>query len=262
MSNDALLYEKRDAVAWLILNRPQAMNAINTEMIDLYERYLPMIAADDSVRVLVITGKGSAFCAGVDLKGLLGGMNVPAGEQDFLQRLCENVFDILRDFPKPVIAALNGLTIAGGLETAMCADFVIAADSAKIGDAHANFGLFPGAGGAALLPRLVPLNVAKYLLFTGKNISAKEMHTYGFINEVFAPEELLDGAQVLAELIARHSPLTSRRMKSVANAALDKSRDDALAHEQVEFRKHLRSRDFQEGLKAFAEKRTPLFEGR
>ncbi len=262
MSDAALLFEARGPVAWLTLNRPQAMNALNLEMIGLFEQYLPQIAADDRVRTVVITGKGPAFCAGADLKEVLASSDLPAGEQDFLDRLCLNVLDVLRDFPKPVIAALNGITMAGGLETAMCADLVIAVDSAKIGDAHANFGVYPGAGGAALLPRIVPMNVAKYLLLTGKTLSADEMKTYGFVNEVVAPEALIDSAQTLAEHIAGNSPIAMRRMKAVANAALDNSRDDALAHEQVEFRRHQRSWDMQEGLQAFSEKRKPQFQGR
>ena len=262
MSDAALLYETRGPVAWLTLNRPKAMNSINLEMIGLYEEYLPKIAADDSIRVLVITGNGPAFCAGADLKEVLASAQLPLGEADLLDRVCENVLNVLRDFPKPVIAALNGITMAGGLETAMCADIVIAAEEAKIGDGHANFGVFPGAGGAAVLPRLVPHNVAKYLLMTGKTLSAKEMQNYGFVNEVVPADQLIDAAQQLAAAIAQKSPIALQRMKEVANASMDKSRDAALEHEQVLLRKHQRSYDMAEGLKAFAEKRAPEFEGR
>lgn len=261
MSEAPLLFETRGAVAWLTLNRPKAMNSVNLEMIALYEEYLPQIAADDSIRVLVVTGVGPAFCAGADLKEVLDSANLPPGEPDFLDRACDNVFNVLRDFPKPVIAALNGITMAGGLETALCADIVIAAEEAQIGDAHANFGVYPGAGGAALLPRLVPLNVAKYLLLTGKTLPAKEMQTYGFVNEVVPGEQLQEATQKLAEGIAKKSPLALRRMKGVANASSDKSRDAALEHEQVMLRKHQRSYDMAEGLKAFAEKRKPEFKG-
>jgi enoyl-CoA hydratase/carnithine racemase len=262
MSEAALLVEKRGAVAWLIMNRPGAMNAINQEMVSLYEKYLPEIADDDSVRVLVITGAGRAFCAGMDLKQVLESSKVPPGEKDILDRLCENVLGPLRDFPKPVIASLNGITLAGGLETAMCADLVVAAESARIGDAHANFGVYPGAGGAAVLPRLVPLNVAKYLLLTGRTLTSVQMQDYGFVNEVVADDALIDETQALAEHIAGNSPLAMRRMKDVANKANDASRDAALQDEQVVFRKHQRSWDFQEGIAAFGEKRKPQFQGR
>lgn len=143
----------------------------------------------------------------------------------------------------------------------MCADIVIAADSAKIGDAHANFGVYPGAGGAAVLPRIVPLNVAKYLLFTGDTLSAEEMKTYGFVNRVVSIDSLRDEAQKLAELIAEKSPIALQRMKVVANATGDKARNDALEHEQVLFRRHMRSYDAAEGIRAFGEKRKPQFMG-
>ena len=256
--SSALLYETRGAVAWLTLNRPKAMNTISLDMIALYEKYLPQISADDSIRVLVVTGVGKAFCAGADLTQVLE--NVETGEPDFLDRICA-VLDILRDFPKPVVAALNGITMAGGLETAMCADIVVAAEEAQIGDAHANFGVYPGAGGAALLPGLVPHNVAKYLLFTGKTLSAREMLNYGFVNEVVDGEQLIEATQKLADSIARKSPCALRRMKVVANRSVGQSREASLAHEQVMLREHTRSYDFAEGLKAFSEKRKPEFKG-
>jgi enoyl-CoA hydratase len=262
MSEAPLLFETRGAVAWLTLNRPKAMNSISLAMIALYEEYLPKIAADDSIRVLVVTGVGPAFCAGADLKEVLESATLPPGELDMLDRVCDNVLTPLRNFPKPVIAALNGLTMAGGLETALCADIVVAAEEAQIGDAHANFGVYPGAGGAALLPRVVPLNVAKYLLLTGKTLSAKDMQNYGFVNEVVPGDQLQDATQKLAESIANKSPIALRRMKEVANASGDKSRDAALEHEQVMLRKHQRSYDMAEGLSAFSEKRKPEFQGR
>jgi enoyl-CoA hydratase/carnithine racemase len=261
VENNTIEFKQVGPVAWLTLNRPAAMNAINLAMIDKYEALLPKIAADDSVKVLVITGNGRAFCAGADLKEILASSNAPAGEADFIDRLTINVLDVLRNFPKPVIAAINGITMAGGLETAMCADIVIAADTARLGDAHANFGVYPGAGGAAVLPRLIPLNVAKYLLFTGETLSATEMMGYGFINKVVSPDALQVEVQKLAELIAAKSPIVLQRMKVVANATADKSRDDALQQEQVLFRQHMRSYDMQEGLKAFSEKRKPEFRG-
>lgn len=262
MSSEELIYTKQGHVAWLRMNRPEAMNAINLAMIARFERVLPRIAADEEVRVVVLTGTGPAFCAGADLKEALAGDNLPPGEEDFLDRVSYNVMNPLRDLPRPVIAALNGITMAGGLELAMCCDIVLASQQAKIGDAHANFGVYPGAGGAAVLPRLIPHNVAKYLLFTGKTLSAAEMKGYGLVNEVVPAEQLEQAATDLAELIATKSPIALQRMKEVANASLDKSRDAALEHEQVMLRKHERSFDMAEGLAAFAEKRAPDFQGR
>ena len=262
MSNENLILSRKGSTAWLTLNRPRAMNSINLSIIERMEELLPQLAKDDSVRVLVLTGAGPAFCAGADLKEVLASRDLPPGEADFLDRVCDNAMNPLRDFPKPVIAALNGITMAGGLELAMCCDIVVASEEAQIGDAHANFGVYPGAGGAAVLPRLVPHNVAKYLLFTGKTLSAQEMKIYGLVNEVVAAGELERAVTDLAELLASKSPIALRRMKEVANASMDKSRDAALEHEQVMLRKHERSFDMAEGLRAFSEKRAPQFRGR
>ena len=259
--SDELLVNIDGPIARLTLNRPKAMNALNLAILDQLQQRLVELAGEESVRVLVLTGSGTAFCAGADLKEVLAGAGLPPGEPDFLDR-ASDIFNTLREFPKPVIAALNGVTMAGGLELAMCADIVLAAESARIGDAHANFGVFPGAGGAAVLPRLVPLNVAMYLLMTGKTLSAGEMKQYGFVNEVHPDEALPGAADELARLLATRSPAALGRMKAVARHAADKSRADALLHEQVMLRRHQRSWDMQEGLRAFSEKRTPEFRGR
>lgn len=261
MKNNTILFEQKGPVAWITMNRPEALNAINLAMLDELEELLPKLANDSSIKVLVLTGTGRAFCAGADLKEILESSQLPEGEADFIDRLTERVLNPLRDFPKPVIAALNGITMAGGLETAMCADIVVAAGTAKIGDAHANYGVYPGAGGAAVLARLVPLNVAKYLLFTGETLSAQEMQTYGFVNRVVAAGELEAETQKLAKLIAEKSPIALQRMKIVANEAGDKARDDSLEQEQAMFRRHMRSYDAAEGIKAFSEKRKPKFLG-
>lgn len=261
MTDDVLLLETFDSVARLTLNRPKAMNSMNLAMLAELDRHVDEIAVNDALRVLVITGAGAAFCAGADLKEVLAGQTLPPGEADFLDR-ANAVFGKLRDFGKPVIAALNGITMAGGLELAMCADIVVASEDATIADAHANFGVYPGAGGAAILPRLIPLNMAMYLLFTGKALSAADMKSCGLVCEVHPAAGFADAVMTLAKHIANKSPVALRRMKEVARASADKTRDDALLHEQVMLRQHMRSHDFQEGLQAFAQKRAPQFQGR
>jgi len=247
--------------AWFILNRPDEMNALNHQIVEGMDKFLSEAESNDNIRCLVISGNGRAFCAGADLKSTTGADPLPPGDPDFYDRVWE-VFGRLRNFPKPVIASLNGYTMAGGLEIAMCCDLVVASEKAKIGDAHANFGVYPGAGGAAILPRIIPLNVAKYLLFTGRTLSAQEMKHYGFVNEVTPHDELEDRTQALADHISAKSPLALHRMKIVAQETQGQTRDDALRNEQLIFRQHLRSADMVEGLAAFAEKRTPSFQGR
>lgn len=245
-------------VGWITLNRPKDMNALNAETVQGMCAQLEAWKSDPAVRVVALTGNGRAFCAGADLKQAAA--PVEPGQKDLLDIII-TLFNQLRVYPKPVIAAVNGLALAGGLETVMCCDLVIAAQGATFGDAHSNFGVFPGGGGAAILPRKVPANVAKYMLFTGDALSAADMKTYGLVNEVVADGELLSRVQALGEKLATKSPIVLTRMKRVANEAADKSTADALRHEVLELRDHQRSYDMKEGLAAFAEKRKPEFKG-
>ena len=251
-------HSRHGAVGWITLERPKAMNALNREMIEGITATLRTWRDDPQVRVVVVTGSGPAFCAGADLK--TAGAPAAPGERDFLDQIVV-CFDTLRGFPKPTIAAVNGLALAGGMEVVLACDLVIAARSARLGDAHSNFGVFPGGGGAAILPRKVPANVAKYLLFTGEAISAEALQGYGLVNEVVADAELADRVQALGEQLANKSPLVLARMKKVADEAADKTAADALRHELLELRDHQRSWDIQEGLRAFVEKRAPQFKG-
>ena len=251
-------HSRNGEVGWITLERPKAMNALNREMIEGMTATLRTWRDDPQVRVVVITGSGPAFCAGADLK--TAGAAAAPGERDFLDQIV-TFFDTLRGLPKPTIAAVNGLTLAGGLEVVLACDLVLAARSARLGDGHSNFGVFPGGGGAAILPRKLPANVAKYLLFTGDAIGADAMKAYGLVNEVVADGELADRVQALGEQLAKKSPLVLARMKKVANEAADKSTADALRHELLELRDHQRSWDIQEGLRAFVEKRAPQFKG-
>lgn len=251
-------FEKKGPVGWITLARPEAMNALSQDMVEAMTRTLVEWQHDAAVRVVVVTGTGRAFCAGADLKRARNAL--APGEKDFLD-IITIFFDLLRGYPKPAIAAVNGIALAGGLETVMACDFVIAARSARLGDGHSNFGVFPGGGGAAILPRKIPVNIAKYLLFTGDSLSADDMKTYGLVSEVVPDDELVTRTQVIAEKLAKKSPTVLTRMKRVANEAADKSAADALRHEVLELRSHQRSYDIQEGLRAFAEKREPQFKG-
>lgn len=251
-------YEVKGPVGWMTMTRPKAMNALDRGMVDGMTAQLRAWQNDPAVRVVVMTGAGAAFCAGADLKQA----SAPAepGELDFLDSIVV-FFNLLRGYEKPVIAAVNGMALAGGLEAVMCADIVLAAQSARFGDAHSNFGVFPGGGGAAVLPRKVPANVAKYLLFTGDALPASDLKTWGLVNEVVADDELAARAQALGEKLAAKSPVVLKRMKRVANQAADKLQADALRDEELELRNHQRSWDIQEGLRAFTEKRKPEFRG-
>lgn len=255
-----LLIEKKGSSGWLTLNRPNAFNSLTRNILDELEVAISDFEQDDNIRVVVLAAADCpAFCAGADLKQVLG--KTEQGENDFLMQ-CRVSFAALRNCSKPVIAAINGMTMAGGLELAMCCDIIIASDKATLGDAHSNFGVFPGAGGASILPKLIPINVAKYLLFTGKSLPAAEMKQYGLVSEVVAAEQLHNRVQELCDELADKSPLVLRRMKKIANQSQDQSRQSALDSELLELREHFLSADIHEGLAAFSEKRKPIFTGK
>ncbi len=243
---------------WLTMNRPKALNALSFELLDALYAALLDAENDDNVRSVVVTGTGKAFSAGADLKAQIA--KYSPGEKDILDR-CVEIFDVLRNFKKPTIAAINGLTCGGGLELAMCCDLLYANDVASIGDAHCNYGIVPGGGGAAIMPRLLPLPIVKYLLFTGEFLPAGVLRQYGMINDVFQQDELKDNINKITEIINSKSPIGLSRSKRVANEALDKSAADALYDERLASRDQFRSYDYNEGITAFLEKRTPQFKG-
>ena len=259
-----LQLQRRGAAAWITLNRPDAMNALSGAMCDELSPLLARLGRDPEVRVLVLTGAGRAFCAGADLKGVLGDSADAPGADDplnaFLDRVSDTI-DRLRALPKPTIAALNGLTMAGGLELAMACDLRIAAESARIGDAHANFGVFPGAGGTAVLPRRIGPTAAKYLLFTGDTMAAADLVPLGLVNRVVPDGELVAEVDKLASSIASKSPLVLRRMKQAVADGLDQPQATALRLERLVLDAHRHSHDIREGLAAFVGKRKPEFKG-
>lgn len=262
MAFETINYKKNDAVALIKLARPEQMNALTLLMIEELGAALDLVQQDEITRAVIITGNGPAFCAGADLKEVLDGLqNEAAPQKDFLDAVNE-LFNRIRGFSIPVIGGLNGITMAGGLELAMCCDVLLAGESAKIGDAHSNFGVFPGAGGAAVLPERIGLNNAKYLLFTGDALPAHRLMEMGLVQEVVADDALEARLQALGEKLAEKSPLVLHRMKSVANGSMEMSQSGALQLELETLRNHFRSDDLKEGLAAFAEKRVPAFTGR
>ncbi|MEO9611640.1 MAG: enoyl-CoA hydratase-related protein [Nitratireductor sp.] len=254
-----LSLERVGQTEWITFQRTDQMNAISMQMLHEMTQAIENAMSDDSVRAIALTGTGRAFCAGADLKEVAGAKHAP-GEPDLLD-LVDHAFGLMRNGPKPVIAAVNGLAMAGGLEMVMACDLVFAAESAQLGDAHSNFGVFPGAGGAAILPRRIGLNRAKYLLFSGENVSAREMMDWGLVNKVVPDADLRNAVQVFTNKLSDKSPAVLRRMKAVANRSLNVDETAALAEEMLNLRAHMRSWDMREGLTAFAEKRKPKFRG-
>lgn len=249
-----------DGVAWLTLNRPEAMNALNLELLRELRTVLASINDQPAVCVAVLTGSGADFCTGADFKCLTRDSDSLTSESvlEFVKFAHETI-ELIPSLSKPVIAAVNGYALAGGLELAMACDFIIAARSARLGDGHAKYGLLPGAGGAARLSRIVGPSSARYLAFTGDSYSAAELLPLGLVNEIVDDGQLEARADELAKRIASNSTSGLAHMKRLINDGLEKSLNEAFELEQEALKEHVHSVDFKEGITAFLKNRNPKF---
>ena len=261
VSAQSVLVDKRADAVWVTLNRPAALNAITPDMVAGITSALAL-ADDPAIKAVVLTGTGRAFCAGADLKYV---NSATEGGEATAARFLDTILDMmarLENCPRPVIAAVNGLALAGGLELVLCCDLVIAARSAKLGDAHANFGLLPGGGSSVRLPRKIGPTRAKYLLFTGDFMPADDLIACGLVNEVVDDAELTAAVERLVAKLGSKSSLVLRRMKALVADGLEQPKDVALRLELLASEVHAFSHDMKEGLAAFEEKRKPSFIGR
>jgi enoyl-CoA hydratase/carnithine racemase len=247
-------------VAYLQLNRPDRLNAFSESLIAALGSALDRIEAEDDCRVIVVAGNGRAFSAGGDLKEFQQRLlaNDHAGVTDFVGHAARTLTR-LEENPRPVIAAVGGVAVAGGLELVLCCDIVIAARDVMMGDGHLRYGVLPGGGGAARLVRKLAPNVASRLLLTGELVSAEYLRDQGLVNEVVEPSELHRHVSGLAERIAQLSPLAISHVKRVAREAFGRSVADGLRLELDAFAGYVESPDFAEGVSAFDERRRPDF---
>lgn len=260
---DTLVLERRGPAAWITLNRPDAMNSLNPASISEFGEALDVVCADRALRCVVVTGAGRAFCAGADLRAAraMAGDEAPPGALEGFLGAANALLARIERLPLPVIAAVNGLALAGGLEIVLCCDLVVAAREAMLGDGHAKYGLLPGWGGSARLPRKIGVNRAKQLMYTAELVPAGTLMDWGLVNQVVPLADLQATTDALAARLAGMSPLGLRRMKELVHGALDRPLDAALRHEQIAAAAHSRSGDCREGLAAFAQKRKPHFDG-
>lgn len=263
MDMQVLMHERKGEVVWLTLNTPDNMNALSWQMLEALESVVDGLYNDDKARCVVITGAGKAFCAGGDLRGFQADLAEPTTDR-FLNRLryAQDIFDKIEALPMPVIAAVNGYAIAGGLELVLCCDIVVAAESARIGDGHARYGIIPAGGSSARLPRKIAANRANFMLLTADILPAKTLEQWGLVNLVVADSELHDAVGKLSSSISSHSPLGLKVIKDLLRNSMKTSSADAAKAEMTAFERYATSHDFSEGLAAFAEKRKPVFEGR
>ncbi|MFJ3522691.1 enoyl-CoA hydratase/isomerase family protein [Pseudomonas sp. NPDC090203] len=253
-------FEKIGSVGLVTINRPHAMNAIDLDSHLAFQEVWRGINSDDDIHVVVITGAGpKAFCSGADI-----GTFLPYLQQRAKQELDDGDFcGINRRSPttKPIIAAINGLAYAGGLEIALACDVRIAVDHARFALPEPRWGVIAGAGGVTRLARVIPSALATQMILTGEPISAERALKEGLVSELVSAEQLMPRVLEIAEQIVRNGPLAVRASLQVIRRGMDCGLDAALELERTAFRRVLLSQDFEEGIAAFTEKRAPVYRG-
>lgn len=248
-----ILFEKKGNVAVAAIDRPKALNALNSEVLEDLNTLLDGIEADPEIRVLILTGSGEkAFVAGADI-GEMATLSKAEGEA--FGKKGNDVFRRLETLPIPTIAAVNGYALGGGCELSMACDIRICSDTAVFGQPETGLGITPGFGGTQRLSRLVGPGMAKQLIYSAKNIKADEALRIGLVNAVYPQEELMAQAEKLAETIARNAPIAVRACKRAINEGLELPMDEAIVLEEKLFGSCFETEDQKEGMTAFLEKR-------
>src|SRR5471032_815696 len=255
---DPLLVERpSDAIVVFRLNRPQVRNALNLEVRTRLADEVTRHAADPAIRCLIITGSETVFAAGADI-----GEMAEAGTVEVMARNVQKYWRTIMDCPKPVIAAIEGFALGGGLELALCADIIVAGEGARLGLPEVKLGILAGGGGTQKLARLVGSKRAMLLLMTGKMFGAAEALSMGVISEMAPTGQALTRALEIAREIAAMPPISVMQIKEIVNAGLNAPLDTALMLERKAFQLQFATADQKEGMRAFLEKRKPTFEGK
>lgn len=255
-----IIYEKRDNVAWVTFNRPDALNAQNDTFRAELKDVLAEASGDELVRVIVLTGAGEkAFCAGADVNEFAEWTS-----NDVIKKFkgTKRHYDMLREMPQPVIAMVNGLAVGGGCELALACDIIVASEDARFGQLELRVGVIPGGGGTQVLPRLIGEKKAKELIFTSAMLSAQEAMTLGMINRVVPKKNLRAEVESLIKEIKTQSPAILRLAKLAVNKSLETSLSAGLSSELDYFALCFATEDQKEGAAAFLEKRKPDYTGK
>jgi len=269
-ADDQVLYEVDGHVGTITLNRPDRLNAISGPMLAQLSKRLLDAERDRNVRVIVITGAGRGFCAGLDLQDASSGTGIGGGGEgggeptgggaELELRSAPPI--VLHDIDTPTICALNGGAAGYGMDLALGCDIRVAGESAKLAAAFTRRGVLPESGGTWLLPRLLGWSKAAEIIFTGRTLSAKECLDLGLVSSVVPDAGLGDAVRALADEIAGNAPLAVRASKRMMRAAMSEEFGNHVHHVFLELLPLFRSKDFQEGMMSFLEKRPPSFEGR
>jgi enoyl-CoA hydratase/carnithine racemase len=255
-----LLYERQGDIAYVTLNRPKVLNALNTQTWGDLRTAFEWARDDASVRGIILTGAGDkAFIAGADITELV---QFTAFEAQRSSRFGQEVLDLIEGLGKPVIAAINGFALGGGCEAAMACTIRIAVESAKFGQPEVKLGLPPGGGGTQRLPRLVGKGRAMHLILSGDMIDAQEAYRIGLINEIVPADRLIARAETILRHIAANAPIAVKFALDAVNKGLDTSQSEGLLLEASYFGLCAATEDKKEGTAAFLEKRSPTFLGR
>jgi len=255
-----VLYEKKGPIAYVTLNRPQVLNALNTKTWEDLRTVFEAAQDDDEVRGVILTGAGDkAFIAGADISELAHLTGVEGEESSSFGQA---VLNLVENLGKPVIAAINGFALGGGCETAMACTIRIASETAKFGQPEVKLGVLPGGGGTQRLPRLVGKGRASQLILTGEMISAQEAYRIGLVNEVVPAANVIPRAEAILNQIFSNAPLAVKYSLEAVNKGLETSQHEGLALEASFFGLCSGTEDKREGTSAFLEKRTAKFQGR
>jgi enoyl-CoA hydratase len=255
-----LIYEKKEDIGILTFNRPEKLNALSNELIEELARFLDDAENDRELRVLIFTGAGDkAFVAGADIQELVD-RDALSGRQ--ISRTRQEVFSRIENLPIPVIAAVNGFALGGGLELALACSIRFCSDRAQFGAPEVKLGIIPGDGGTQRLPRLVGLGRAMEMILTGDFIDAQEAHRIGLVNRVFNPDDLMEQAVGLAKKIAKRPPLAVQYAKEAVNRSQEGDTTSGFALESYLHALTCTTQDKKEGVQAFLEKRKGTFKGK
>lgn len=259
MDYENIIFEIKNNIAAITINRPKSLNALNTDLLNEMFCAFEEVAANPDIRVLILTGSGDkAFVAGADIAELA---KLNALQAKYFVSNGHKTMARLGDLPIPVIAAVNGFALGGGLELALSCDFIYASDNAKFGLPEITLGIIPGFGGTQRLPRIIGKNLAKELIFTGKMVSAKEAFQMGFVNKVITPDQLMDETLKTAGAIATKGRVSLNAAKQTINQGMDVDLATGCKMEIDSFALCVASEDAKEGTHAFLEKRKPDFKG-
>ena len=260
MNDEALLVEKQDGVVVLTLNRPEVMNSFNFTMLYALKEQIDAIRFDQDIRVIIVTGSGrKAFCAGADLKERADLNELQVKEFIFTIR---NLFTSIEYLNKPVIAAVNGVALGGGVEICLACDIRIAAMNASMGLTETRLAIIPGGGGTQRLPRLIGRGKAKELIFTGRRVDAREALQIGLVNQICENENLHDECRKMAAMICETGPIAIEQAKYAINYGLETDLHTGLGIESNAYWVTIPTEDRLEGLAAFREKRKPVYKGK